>query len=372
VVLAGNYAGTLASNCNEDQTFTEGAAPSLESADSCGLGAGSLSGVDPDLAPLADNGGPTPTHGLYPGSPALDRAPACGLATDQRGTARDAACDLGSFEGTVPRPPPPAAPGGTTAAAPKQAKKKKKRCKRRKRGKRGCSKGKGGKKRRARPALLLAGAAESRVIGHSVSGRPIVARRFGAADAERVGLVVGVIHGDERAGIGIAKRLRGLAGMLGDSQLWVIDSLNPDGSRLRARRNARGVDLNRNFPFRWRGGIPRASGYYPGSGPASEPETRAAIEFIREIEPDVSVWYHQPWGAVLACRGRPPLAARYARLAGTGTSCRGRGLRGTAIGWENETIPGSTAFVVELPGRGLHARAALRHARAAATILRDG
>jgi hypothetical protein len=48
---------------------------------------------------LADNGGPTLTHALLNGSPAIDAAntDVC-PATDQRGVARDAACDVGSFE----------------------------------------------------------------------------------------------------------------------------------------------------------------------------------------------------------------------------------------------------------------------------------
>jgi protein MpaA len=221
-------------------------------------------------------------------------------------------------------------------------------------------------------ALAAQGAAEARVIGRSVRGRSIVARRYGPVDAERVGLVVGVIHGDERAGLEIVRRLRRMPEHLGDAQLWVIDALNPDGSRARSRGNAHGVDLNRNFPFRWQGGVPRASGYYPGPRPVSEPETRAAMSFIREIQPDVSVWYHQPWGAVLACRGRPELAARYARLSGARTSCRGKGRRGTAISWQNATFPGTTAFVVELVAGAPAGRTATHHARAAATIVRDG
>ena len=43
-----------------------------------------LSPIDPQLAPLADNGGPTPTHALLPGSPAVD----AGTAPGPRGTAR--------------------------------------------------------------------------------------------------------------------------------------------------------------------------------------------------------------------------------------------------------------------------------------------
>jgi beta-glucanase (GH16 family) len=57
--------------------------------------------ADALLGPLADNGGPTPTHALLPGSPAHDAADAafC-LALDQRGAPRPqgAACDAGSYE----------------------------------------------------------------------------------------------------------------------------------------------------------------------------------------------------------------------------------------------------------------------------------
>jgi hypothetical protein len=61
--------------------------------------------IDPKLGPLADNGGPTPTHALLRGSPAIDAgnpAPpgsggaAC-EATDQRGIPRNG-CDIGAYE----------------------------------------------------------------------------------------------------------------------------------------------------------------------------------------------------------------------------------------------------------------------------------
>jgi hypothetical protein len=45
-------------------------------------------GKDPLLGPLADNGGPTPTHALLPGSPAIDQGSSGGLACDQRGQPR--------------------------------------------------------------------------------------------------------------------------------------------------------------------------------------------------------------------------------------------------------------------------------------------
>jgi hypothetical protein len=62
---------------------------------------GNLIGTDPQLAPLADNGGPTSTMALLPGSPAIDAGAASGApATDQRGVPRPqgAGVDIGAFE----------------------------------------------------------------------------------------------------------------------------------------------------------------------------------------------------------------------------------------------------------------------------------
>ncbi len=57
--------------------------------------------TDPQLLPLADNGGPTLTHALAPTSPAIDAGNNnAGLTTDQRGFARVAGArpDIGAFE----------------------------------------------------------------------------------------------------------------------------------------------------------------------------------------------------------------------------------------------------------------------------------
>jgi protein MpaA len=223
---------------------------------------------------------------------------------------------------------------------------------------------------------LAEAATERQLVGRSVEGRAITAAQIGHPGGSRVALVVGVIHGDERAGLRIARALKRLAARqpegLAGTQLWVITTVNPDGQRARTRKNARGVDLNRNFPYRWHGDVPHSSGYYPGPRPASEPETRAVMAFAERIQPDLSIWYHQPWGAVLACRGRPQVAVQYAKLVGMRTSCRGTGLRGTAISWQTRVFPGSIAFVVELGEGKVGGAAAARHARAALIAAEGG
>jgi murein peptide amidase A len=215
-------------------------------------------------------------------------------------------------------------------------------------------------------------ATERVLVGKSVQKRAITAVQLGDPAGTRIALVVGLIHGDEHAGLRIIEAVKRAAAQdsaaLQGTQLWVIDTVNPDGQRAHARKNVHGVDLNRNFPYRWRDDVPHSNGYYPGPKPASEPETRAVMAFVRRIQPDLSIWYHQPWGAVLACRGRPPIAAEYAKLVGMRTSCRGKGLHGTAITWETHAFPGSAAFVVEMPPGKISGGSADRQARVALTV----
>jgi hypothetical protein len=62
---------------------------------------GNIYGADPLLGPLQNNGGPTLTHGLLTGSPAIDAGPANGAPNfDQRGVSRPqgTAEDIGAFE----------------------------------------------------------------------------------------------------------------------------------------------------------------------------------------------------------------------------------------------------------------------------------
>jgi CSLREA domain-containing protein len=91
----------------------------LEGADTnCGAAGANLTvGVDTRASFLDDNGGPTNTHALALGSPAIDAGAAPCPATDQRGVARPqgAACDIGAFEAP---PPQPSQGGGGTQPPP--------------------------------------------------------------------------------------------------------------------------------------------------------------------------------------------------------------------------------------------------------------
>jgi hypothetical protein len=207
------------------------------------------------------------------------------------------------------------------------------------------------------------------VFGRSVRGRPLVAVRSGDAGARRAALVVGQIHGDEPAGRKVIRALRARNHLPHDLALWTVKTVNPDGNRLDTRQNAHGVDLNRNFSYRWRRAEPPTSRYYQGPHPFSEPESRAVRRLVRRIRPDVSIWYHQPWGAVLRdpCHGPNRIQRRYARLVGMPLSCRGANLPGTAIDWENHR-EGGKAFVVEFGPGSLSDSAARRNARAAVRV----
>ena len=90
-------AGNGANNCMGTITSL---GHNLEDEDTCGLTAsGDITHTNPLLGPLANNGGPTLTRALMPGSRAIDHGDNAGCpATDQRGVARVGNCDIGAFE----------------------------------------------------------------------------------------------------------------------------------------------------------------------------------------------------------------------------------------------------------------------------------
>ena len=104
-IIANNISG---GDCSGAGSFTS-LGYNLDSDGTCGLVAtGDINNANPLFGSLQDNGGPTFTHALLPGSPAIDAgnpaAPGSGgnacEATDQRGVSRPqgARCDIGAFE----------------------------------------------------------------------------------------------------------------------------------------------------------------------------------------------------------------------------------------------------------------------------------
>ncbi|HEY8086379.1 MAG TPA: M14 family metallopeptidase [Polyangiaceae bacterium] len=181
--------------------------------------------------------------------------------------------------------------------------------------------------------------ARVRVIGASVEERPIRSYELGAPGGEAV-LLTGLMHGVEVVGslalLSLVRHLVAEGGLLKHARVVAVPVVNPDalhancarlaaGRRAFQRCNARGVDLNRNFP-RLRPDMPthpfggsrwKRSPHYVGRCPFSEPETRALRDVAEEIRPRVSVGFHSfgelllyPW----AFTAKPnPRKAKYAR-----------------------------------------------------------
>ncbi len=126
-------------------------------------------------------------------------------------------------------------------------------------------------------ALADAGLGTIVDVGTSVEGRPIVGLRVAGPRApdgtSRSVRVLGGHHGDEGASVEVALAAAervAREGLPAGLEVWFVPLVNPDGAAAGTRRNARGVDLNRNYGVAW-----SRSEAGAGAGPFSEPETRA-------------------------------------------------------------------------------------------------
>jgi protein MpaA len=210
--------------------------------------------------------------------------------------------------------------------------------------------------------IPLAPAADEE-IGRSLGGRAIVAtHRLDHPGAPRKVLVLGFMHGEEQAGLEVVRALR--SGPVPDGvDLWLVETMNPDGGAARRRGNARGVDLNRNFDggsSPWCASPGCGAGALPadtGSGPMSEPETQVFWAFLQRERFDLIVSYHQPLDTVDCSpqRGATLLAICGAYAAASGIPLNRTGyidLSGTMTNSYMQANPGRWAFTMEFPPSG--------------------
>lgn len=213
------------------------------------------------------------------------------------------------------------------------------------------------------PPLRAAASVHRLIVGFSVDRRPIRAYVIGQRGRGPSVLVVGCVHGNETAGEAITAQLRHAVPPRGVA-LWLVDEFNPDGCTAHTRQNAHGVDLNRNSPWHWRPLDLPGGTHYSGTGPLSEPESRAINRLVKRLRPTISIWYHQHAALVDdGSGGNIRLERRYAEMAGLPLRNYGD-YPGSITTWENATFPDATAFVVELPAGAPSRSEVARHVAA--------
>ncbi|XP_024972719.1 carboxypeptidase SOL1 [Cynara cardunculus var. scolymus] len=142
-------------------------------------------------------------------------------------------------------------------------------------------------------------------IGKSVLGVPLwvmeISNNPGKEEAKPAFKFIGNVHGDEPVG---RELLLLLANWLCDNymknplatlivekvHLHILPSMNPDGFSLRRRGNAKGIDLNRDFPDQ----------FFPMNDDFNkrQPETKAIMKWIKEMRFTASASLHG--GALVA------------------------------------------------------------------------
>ncbi len=180
-----------------------------------------------------------------------------------------------------------------------------------------------------------------REIGRSSHGKPIMAVKISDNAAqeedEPAWLFLGIIHGNEPLGLKTGLKLihdltqgygsdSEITDWVNAYEIWFVPVLNIWGYENVRRKNGNqpGVDLNRNYDFRWelcvRPGEPCRdpnSGTYSGSAPFSEPETQAMRDLALQQRFVFGIDYHhglpnpetiilQPWGGGTGAGNPPP------------------------------------------------------------------
>ena len=138
--------------------------------------------------------------------------------------------------------------------------------------------------------------------GLSVEGRPIPAF-VSHNEASRYCYLIAGTHGDEPEGVYVQEKLVEWIKLAGLSIPYIIiPALNPDGLRINSRGNGNGVDLNRNLPASNWSDEARAQRYFPGTKPASEPETKFLLKMFEQYPPGIIFSFHS-WQPFVNGRG---------------------------------------------------------------------
>lgn len=143
------------------------------------------------------------------------------------------------------------------------------------------------------------------IIGYSVSRRPMQVYKFGQGERQ-IMIAAGIHGGYEWNTIALADELILYVNehpeiIPSDVTLYILRNINPDGDArahtIEGRVNNHGVDLNRNFPENWqakwdRDGCWDLTETTGGSGPGSEPETKAVMNFLSSHRIEALISYH--------------------------------------------------------------------------------
>lgn len=129
---------------------------------------------------------------------------------------------------------------------------------------------------------------KNRLLLYKVNGR---------GDKKRI-LIIATIHGDEPQGYQALNNYFKNFNKESKNDIYFVPCLNPDGMDNNTRKNSNGVDLNRNFPTKNWIKTDKDNTFYGGDYPSSELETEFIIKIINEINPDLILTLHSPYGIV--------------------------------------------------------------------------
>jgi protein MpaA len=178
-------------------------------------------------------------------------------------------------------------------------------------------------------------------IGTSVEGRPIELYRLTRGPVKV--LIIGGVHGDEPEGFFLSENFlkSGLWSQLeNQAELLLVPRLNPDGCSKNERRNARGVDLNRNMPTKDWSPVVAKERYHPGAAPGSELETQILMRLVEREAPKAIFSFHSYDPMINyngPCQGLAEYMSRYNHYIITGDiGYPTPGSLGTWAGWERK------------------------------------